>query len=281
MSLPDFLIVGAMKCGTSTLQAQLASQQGVFMTTPKEPNFFSDDDVYERGVDWYRGLFAGAAEGSLKGEASTHYTKAPTYPNCIERMKAVLEPPKIIYMIRNPVDRIVSQYIHEWTMGKTKGDIAAEVAENPAFEAYSRYADQIAPYVEWVGAENIYLSSMERLKADGPAELAAVCAFLGLPQPTWVREAAQMNSSAERIRRFPGSDLLIHHPFAAALRRRLVPQALRSFIKERLQITERPTLTPDQYDALTAKFQRDFERLKVWFPDTARYAECYETQDRG
>ena len=44
--LPDFLIVGAMKCGTSTLQAQLALQDGIFMTTPKEPNFFSDDAVF-------------------------------------------------------------------------------------------------------------------------------------------------------------------------------------------------------------------------------------------
>ena len=53
MNGPDFLIIGAMKCGTTTLQAQLALQEGVFMTTPKEPNFFSDDDVYARGLDWY------------------------------------------------------------------------------------------------------------------------------------------------------------------------------------------------------------------------------------
>ncbi len=60
MSLPDFLIVGAMKCGTSTLAAQLGAQPGLFMTTPKEPNFFSDDDVYARGMAWYRALFDAA-----------------------------------------------------------------------------------------------------------------------------------------------------------------------------------------------------------------------------
>ena len=43
MALPDFLIIGAMKCGTTTLAAQLAAQDGLFITTPKEPNFFSDD----------------------------------------------------------------------------------------------------------------------------------------------------------------------------------------------------------------------------------------------
>ena len=58
---PDFIIIGAMKCGTSTLAAQLACQDGVFLTTPKEPNFFSDDEIYARGHGWYRSLFAAAA----------------------------------------------------------------------------------------------------------------------------------------------------------------------------------------------------------------------------
>ena len=49
---PEFLIIGAMKSGTTTLQVQLASQPGIFMTTPKEPNFFSDDDVFARGMAW-------------------------------------------------------------------------------------------------------------------------------------------------------------------------------------------------------------------------------------
>ena len=78
MGLPDFLIIGAMKCGTSTLQAQLARQPGVFMSTPKEPNYFSDDEVHAQGQARYEGLFSGAAEGDLTGEASTHYTKLPT-----------------------------------------------------------------------------------------------------------------------------------------------------------------------------------------------------------
>ena len=68
MALPDFLIIGAMKCGTSTLQAQLAAQPGIFMTTPKEPNFFSDDAIYANGLGWYEDLFAGAGPDDRKGE---------------------------------------------------------------------------------------------------------------------------------------------------------------------------------------------------------------------
>ena len=58
--LPHFLVIGAMKSATSTLHNQLAAQPGIFMSTPKEPNFFSDDTVYAQGLAWYHGLFSGA-----------------------------------------------------------------------------------------------------------------------------------------------------------------------------------------------------------------------------
>ncbi len=78
--LPDFIIIGAMKSATTTLHGLLASQPGVFMSTPKEPCFFSDDEVWARGVGWYASLFEAAPAGALLGESSTHYTKLPTYP---------------------------------------------------------------------------------------------------------------------------------------------------------------------------------------------------------
>ena len=98
--VPSLAVIGAMKSGTTTLQVQLAAQTGVFMTTPKEPNFFSDDDVFAKGAGWYKGLFADAAPGDLKGEASTHYTKLPTYPDCLPRLAQMLDAPRLIYVIR-------------------------------------------------------------------------------------------------------------------------------------------------------------------------------------
>lgn len=133
MTGPDFLIIGAMKCGTSTLQAQLARQPGVFMTTPKEPNFFSDDAIYAKGPDWYAGLFADAAPGDLTGEASTHYTKLPTHPEALPRLTAALDAPKLIYMIRDPVTRTVSHFIHEWSMGVMQGDMGAALDDIPSW----------------------------------------------------------------------------------------------------------------------------------------------------
>ena len=55
--VPDFIIIGAMKCMTSTLHEQLAAQPGIQMSMPKEPCYFSDDAVYARGPEWYASLF--------------------------------------------------------------------------------------------------------------------------------------------------------------------------------------------------------------------------------
>ena len=64
---PDFMIIGAMKSATSTLHEQLAANPGFFMSRPKEPNFFSDDAVWARGLDWYSALFASAPPMSQSG----------------------------------------------------------------------------------------------------------------------------------------------------------------------------------------------------------------------
>ena len=96
---PDYVLIGAMKCGTSTLAAQLGAQPGIFMTEPKEPNFFSDDANFAKGTDWYASLFAGAAGEDLTGEASTHYTKRPELPETVTRLKAHVPQAKLVYML--------------------------------------------------------------------------------------------------------------------------------------------------------------------------------------
>ena len=265
---PDFLIIGAMKCGTSTLQAQLARQQGIFMTTPKEPNFFSDPDIWARGMDWYQGLFAGARPGDLKGEASTHYTKLPTYPECAARLIAALPDIRLVYMTRDPIARLISHYLHEWSMGVITCDLETALERHPELIAYSCYGMQIAPYVEAYGAARICLSSLERIEAAPQAELSRVAAFIGYPgAAVWQSAEARMNVSAERIRRFPGYGLLVDNPVAAGLRRVLVPKALRQAVKRRLQRRDRPELEPASRQRLVEIFARDQARLQALLPE--------------
>ena len=143
--MPDFIIIGAMKSATSTLHNQLGAQSGVFMSTPKEPNFFSDDEVYSQGIGWYSGLFSDADVEDICGESSTHYTKLPDYPDTIQRLKAAVPQPKLIYVMRDPIDRLISHYMHQWSQGVISCDIDQAIDDYPELIDYSCYGLQIKP----------------------------------------------------------------------------------------------------------------------------------------
>lgn len=276
MSLPDFVIIGAMKCGTSTLQAQLAHQRGVFMSTPKEPNYFSDDAVYALGQSWYEALFDGADDGDLKGEASTHYTKLPTYPDTLGRMRAALPAPRLIYMIRNPMERAVSHYIHDWTEGHLGHDAATAFRETPEIASYGCYGLQIAPYAEVYQPDRIFLTSLEQLRLDPRGEFRRIALFLGLPDGAdWIDDLAAQNVSAERMRRLPMQDLLIGHPVATALRRKLVPKTIRRWVRNRRTMPDRPSIPPDLQARLQAQFLDDRRLLARVFPGHPALDLCY------
>lgn len=266
MALPDFLIIGAMKCGTSTLAAQLDAQAGLFMTTPKEPNFFSDDAIHTQGLGWYEQLFDAAMPGDLKGEASTHYAKLPTYPETVARMGAVLEAPRLVYMVRDPIERAVSHFIHEWTEGRMDGDPVAAFEQHLELIEYGLYAKQLAPFIARYGLEAICLTSLERVKVAPQAELERVCAHIGLSRmPVWQTDMGSQNVSAERIRKLPLHGLLVDNPIAATLRRTLVPKSIRNRIRAARSFGTRPEVPADLRRRLAARFAPDQAELATLF----------------
>ncbi|GJL94708.1 MAG: sulfotransferase [Hyphococcus sp.] len=259
---PDFIIIGAMKCGTSTLYEQLAAQPGFFMTTPKEPNFFSDDDIFSRGMSWYNALFESAAAGDVKGEASTHYTKLSTHPHAAERLHEALPDVKLIYLMRHPVDRLVSHYIHEWTMGAVTNEIDDVANAGSAFVDYGLYSRQLTPYLERYGSNNILPMFLERMNEAPGEELARAASFLEYERPVrWCDDLGPQNVSKDRIRRFPLYDLLVESAPATALRRAVAPRALRDFIKGKLQMRDRPTLSSDAQQRVERIFNEDLLQL--------------------
>lgn len=275
MALPDFVIIGAMKCGTTTLASQLGAQPGIFMSTPKEPNFFSDDAVYAQGIGWYRRLFDPAPDGTLRGEASTHYTKLPTYPDTTTRLSETLEDPKLIYLIRDPMARAVSHYIHEWTQGVISSDLETALDTHPEIISYGCYGMQIAPWVELYGTDRILVSSMEAMQQDPQALLTRIGTFLGRDGFSWQADMGPENVSSERVRKMPMQQLLIDNPLATFLRRTLVPQGLRDRIKESRQMKTRPKLSPEAEARLARIFAEDRDRLMAMFPDQPDLALSY------
>ncbi|WP_045826741.1 sulfotransferase family protein [Teredinibacter turnerae] len=261
--LPNFMIIGGMKCATSTLHDQLAQQPGFFMSTPKEPNYFSNDDVFANGESWYNQLFSDAGDAELVGESSTHYTKFPTYPQTLNRLEAHgLGQCKFIYVIRHPVDRLVSHYIHEWSQGVISSDIEKALQTNPELIDYSRYYFQLNHYLQRFDASQLMVVYFERLSSQSQQELERICQFLGYSgAPVWDDNMERKNVSAQRIRKFPFYDLVVESKLMTSLRRNLVPRQLRDAVKAKLTMNKRPELSAQTRAKLEAVFNEDLAQL--------------------
>lgn len=262
---PSFIIIGAMKCATSSLYDQLLLQSGIFMPELKEPNFFSDDAQFRKGMSWYQSLFSGAEDGDLLGEASTHYTKMPTYPHTLERMKESCPELRLIYVMRHPIDRLVSQYIHEWSQGNISVDINEAIHKHPELIAYSRYAHQIQYVLHKYDQESLLPIFFEQIRDNSQTVLERVCAHIGyLVKPSWQEAVGPSNVSKDRIRKFPLYSLLIESSLATFIRRNLVPQGLRDKVKQQLQMRKRPELSAESLFELQQIFDKDLAKLGAW-----------------
>lgn len=280
MRYPDFFIIGAMKCGTTTLASQLSQQSGIFMSDPKEPNFFSDPVAYAKKRDWYFALFDQASDGQICGEASTHYTKLPDWPDTTIRIKNDVENPKFIYVIRNPVDRLVSHYVHEWSDNTISCSLRDAIQLHPRLVEYGLYGYQIAPFVDLFGVENVLLTSLEAILFDQRAELKKIASHIGCSDEIiWDASISRLNVSGDRVRRLPFHEVLVDSSFLRFVRRKFVPKSVRSWIREKRKIGTRPTIPPDQMSDLIERFQRDKVQLMDYFPENSAIRLSYSGLD--
>jgi len=271
--IADFVVIGAMKCGTSSLHDQLSQRSGLFMSAPKEPNFFSDEACWSRGLSWYRGCFAGAREGQLRGECSTHYSKWPDYPRAAERLHATLPGVKLVYVMRDPIERIVSQYIHEWSQREVKGTFEEAVLQHERFTAYSSYARQLERHLEYCGTERILLVAFERMLRHPDDELARICDFLRDPtakRPKWNPAVGASNVSSQRMRRSALRDGLLALPAVGWFKQRL-PKSLRERLKRPWRMERRPEVSAALRAELASRLDSDLGRLGRW---TGRELSC-------
>ena len=259
----DFVIIGAMKCATSTLRAQLAQQPGLYMSE-REANFFSNDDICARGVGWYESQFDGAHADQICGESSTHYTKLPTYPRTAERMVECLPHAQLIYVMRHPVDRLVSQYIHEWSERIIDVPIEQAIEQRPELVAYSRYAMQLEPFLKSYGQEKILPVFFDQLRRRPQRELERICRFVGYAGPVRWYEQPPWNVSSARMRKSRLRDAVVEFSPLVKLRRMLVPKSIRTRIRQLWTMRERPQISEIRLRQLVEVFDEDLARVGQW-----------------
>jgi len=176
-ALPNLLIVGAPKCGTTSLHNYLNAHPEISMSEIKELNFFVTDGTWSNGIDWYKRNFDPTSK--IRGESSTSYTRGRNAERVADRAKSLLSEVKLIYMVRDPIDRIRSDYHQYRAIGNERRSLAAALAdpENPFIQA-SRYGSQLMPYVDHFGAHRILVETQERLLSERQACLGRIFRFL-------------------------------------------------------------------------------------------------------
>ncbi len=185
MRLPNYLIVGAMRSGTTSLARYLGDHPQVFMAPKKELHFF--DRHYDRGVDWYREQFLDVTSELAVGEASQTYMYDASVP---PRMARLLPEARLIAILRDPADRAYSEYWFRRARGKeTLGFVEAIEAEtkNPGRErngaAYierGRYVGQLRRLCEHYQRDSLHVVLFEDLRDRSVETFSEVCRFLGI-----------------------------------------------------------------------------------------------------
>jgi hypothetical protein len=177
-SEPDFIIIGAQKCGTTSLYEYLMQHPQIVAASQKEVHFF--DLNFAKGVDWYRQQFQPVSENSITGEASPYYIFHPLVP---QRIYELFPQVKLIVLLRNPVERAISHYYHEVRLGceelgledaiaQESARLEGETAKMLADETYYSYNHQHYTYL----SRGIYIEQLKNWMQFFPKEQ-----FLVLP----------------------------------------------------------------------------------------------------
>jgi hypothetical protein len=269
-ALPNLVVVGGLKCGTTSLHHYLNLHPEVEMSRPKELNFFVAELNWPLGPDWYASHFSGRA--SVRGESSPHYTNRPRFEGVAERMRSVVGDARIVYMVRDPIDRMLSHYLHNVGGGYDDRTLADAFADpESAYVTRSRYFFQLEPYLEEFGPERIEIVGREELKRDRPATMRRVFAFLGV-DPDFSSEQFEREwetGTAKGRGRFRLMDRAVRLPGLRAVDRNFdrLPEPLRWLVERVVHdpgagAAPKPEVPPPLRQQLADLFRDDVARLE-------------------
>ena len=184
-SLPNFLVIGAAKSGTSSLHACLARHPQIYMSSKKELRYFVPREQlgrYDLGPNWYRSNFPTTLR--VRGESSPQYSVFPKVSGIPERIKATLGSAKLIYILRDPVERILSdflQIVDEYYPAPDFPDFLSTLRDRESY-FYSLYFLQLSQYLQVFPRQNILVLISERFSSNPRLILRTIFEFLSVDE---------------------------------------------------------------------------------------------------
>jgi Sulfotransferase domain len=192
--LPDFVVIGVMKAGSTTLFRWLDEHPGVRMPADKEPEFFADDRAWRRGPEWYASLFAGIPAHLTTGEASVAYADPRTAGVVVPRLQQTLPDARLVCLLRDPVARLRSHYRHEVLRGRESRTLpdALTDAESP-YVRRSSYGRVLRPWLDAATGPRLHVATAEELFTDESAwsDLLRHLDLAPMPVPHSVHNATE------------------------------------------------------------------------------------------
>ena len=201
MTLPTFLGIGAQRCGTTWLDANLRSHPEIYLPERrKEVHFF--DKYHERGPGWYERFFPdsrAASRFAVFGEITPRYLYDPRVPR---RIGELIPDCRFLVMLRNPVERALSQYAYVVRNTAERRSFAAYLEQEKEVFARGLYSEQLERYFGIFGRDRFLVLVFEQVMGDPLVALRRIVQFLGVDHQGFAHDLLQRRINASQQVRF-------------------------------------------------------------------------------
>lgn len=257
----DFVVIGAMKAGTTSVFEFLGAHPGVHAPRNKEPHYFTRG--YRLPAAYYRSLFRGRRPGQLNGEASPTYSWVRRYPQTPARLAADAPGVRLVYLVRDPIERLLSHHRHHVLLGQVEGG-DLESLDDPDLWDRGRYRETLEAFLRHFPRDRIFVADIDDLGRDDRG-LRALLDFLGLDAPSGPLSLPVANASADRAA-VPGFVGRVARTPVGSVLRDLVPRERLSGLK---RTVARPIPPPAEEEAVL-----DAAAVRRRFPERCAEVEA-------
>lgn len=272
--LPNLIVIGAMKCGTTSLHRYLDLHPEVHMSKMKETHYFVTEKNWHKGLAWYESHFL--ADTPIRGETSPLYSMYPVYDGVPKRMHSLIPNVKLIYMVRNPLEKILSTYLHLLVEREADENIEKEFLNSKKRRFYidtASYFSQLEQYLVYFSPEKILVVDSNDLKYTTEKTMQNIFRFLEIDdtftsekfRKEWHRSNAkrkrtELGNALEKsaamswVKKMPAGvawhlERALYYPFSRPIEKPQLRQAMETQFKEALF---------DDYKKLTAFTGREY-----------------------
>ncbi|MCI4644305.1 MAG: sulfotransferase domain-containing protein [Hyphomonadaceae bacterium] len=241
-----------MRAGTTTLHNILSQLPGLSLPKMKETDFFIDSKNRHLGQDWYQSLFSSSGE-DISGEVCPNYAKRDVFPEVPGHVAAVNPNVRLVYIVRDPVVRALSQYKHTWgSTGLPLPDDLRGTWEERHILATSQYAWQLEIWLDLFPREQILIVDFKHLVSDPEAAIGQIAEHIGAEPPEGLDDISRDNS-ANHVARVPKWWHSLRNTSMGVRARAMAPPGLVGAVKSAVLSSSAPEPPPIPQD-MKARF---------------------------